>query len=292
MTPSQTLIAGLKKRMLPDGGFASYNGGSYRTDATAWAIIGLRSAGEGETLLEPGLNRLAGDQMRDGRVVASPDAQDAFWVTPLAILAWHGSDRHKENMNRAVEFLSRTSGKHWKKRKLAPVAHDPSIRGWSWTAGAHSWVAPTSYSLLALRAVGKVRHPRAEEAARMLMDRQLAAGGWNCGNTSVYGRQLYPQPDQTGVALSALSPYVTKGEVIRSLEYLGGEIGRIRAPLSLGWGLLGLGAWGDRPPEYMKWVRECVDRMNRRGTYNTQELSLLLLAISDSRALIEDTAKG
>ena len=126
----------------------------------------------------------------------------------------------------------------------------------------------------------------------MLMNRQLATGGWNYGNTSVYGRQLYPQPDQTGVALSALSPYVTKEEVNRSLEYLGGEIRRIRTPLSLGWGLLGLGAWGDRPPGFMNWVRECVDRENRRGIYNTQELSLLLLAISDSRALIEDNAKG
>jgi hypothetical protein len=292
MTPSQTLIEGLKKRMLPDGGFAFFNGGSYRTDATAWAIIGLRSAGEGENLIEPGLNRLAGDQMRDGRVVTSPDAPDAFWVTPLAVLAWHGSERHKENMNRAVEFLLSTSGKHWKKQKLDPVAHDTSIRGWSWTAGVHSWVAPTSYSLLALRAVGKIRHPRAEEAARMLMNRQLAAGGWNYGNTSVYGRQLYPQPDQTGVALSALSPYVTKGEVIRSLEYLGREIGRIRTPLSLGLGLLGLGAWGDRPPGFMNWVRECVDRQNRRGIYNTQERSLLLLAISGNPALIEETAKG
>ena len=96
MIPSQTLIAGLKKRMLPDGGFASFNGGSYRTDATAWAIIGLRSAGDGESLIEPGLNRLAGGQMRDGRVVTSPDAPDAFWVTPLAILAWHGSDPIKK----------------------------------------------------------------------------------------------------------------------------------------------------------------------------------------------------
>jgi hypothetical protein len=291
MIPSQTLIAGLKKRMLPDGG-AFFNGGSYRTDATAWAIIGLRSAGEGENLIEPGLNRLAGDQMRDGRVVTSPDAPDAFWVTPLAVLAWHGSERHKENMNRAVEFLLSTSGKHWEKQKLAPVAHDTFIRGWSWTADVHSWVAPTSYSLLALRAVGKVRHPRAEEAARMLMNRQLPTGGWNYGNTSVYGRQLYPQPDQTGVALSALSSYVTKGEVIRSLEYLVGEIGRIRTPLSLGWGLLGLGACGDRPPGFMNWVRECVDRQSRRGTYNTQELSLLLLAISDNPALIKDKAKG
>ena len=289
---SQTLIAGLKKRMLPDGGFAFFNGGSYRTDATAWAIIGLRSAGEGEILIEPGLNRLAGDQMRDGRVVTSPDAPDAFWVTALAVLAWHGSDRHKEKMNRAVEFLSTTSGKHWGNQKLDPAAHDTSIRGWSWTAGVHSWVAPTSYSMLALRAVGKIRHPRAEEAARMLMNRQLATGGWNYGNTSVYGRQLYPQADQTGVALSALSPYVTKGEVIRSLEYLGREIGRIRTPLSLGWGILGLGAWGDRPSGFMNCVRECVDRQNRRGIYNTQELSLLLLAISGNPALIEDTAKG
>jgi hypothetical protein len=204
MNPSYPLIEGLKKRMVPEGGFAFFKGGRYRSDATAWAIIGLRSAGEGESLLESGRDRLAREQLPDGRVVVSPDAPGAFWVTALAVLAWDGSERHSGNMNRAVEFLTKTSGRHWPRQESEPVDHDTSILGWPWTADTHSWVTPTSYSLLAFRAAGKIRHPRAVEAARMVMNRQLATGGWNYGNTSVFGRQLYPQPDQTGVALSAL----------------------------------------------------------------------------------------
>ena len=125
----------------------------------------------------------------------------------------------------------------------------------------------------------------------MLMNRQLTKGGWNFGNTSVYGRQQYPQPDQTGVALFALRPYASREEVSHSLGYLLDEIGRISTPLSLGWGLLGLEAWGNRPSEAVRRVQECADRQKRRGPYNTQELSLLLVALSRGFGSMEDLSK-
>ena len=125
----------------------------------------------------------------------------------------------------------------------------------------------------------------------MLMNRQLAGGGWNYGNTSVYGRKLYAQPDQTGVALLALRPYASREEVYRSLGYLKEEIGRISTPLSLGWGFLGLEAWGNRPPDVVRRVQDCADRQMRRGTYNTQEISILLVALSKGFWLMEGLAQ-
>lgn len=280
MKPSSRLIETLGRRALPAGGFSFFPGGGYRSDATAWAAIGLKSAGAGDDLVDPALDRLAKEQSADGSLVTSPDAPGASWVTSLAILAWNGSGRHKENVKRSLEFLYKTPGKHWKRRASDPVAHDFSIRGWPWTSDTHSWVAPTSYGLLALAAEGQSGHPCAEEAARMVMDRQLDTGGWNYGNTFVYGTRLYPQPDQTGLALCALRPHAQGDEVSRSLGYLAGEVGRIGTPLSLGWALMGLAAWGKQPPDSMRRVEECVKRQERTAAYSSQELSVLLLAIS------------
>jgi hypothetical protein len=134
--------------------------------------------------------------------------------------------------------------------------------------------------LLAFRSAGASNHPAAEEAARMLLDRQLEPGGWNYGNTSVYGTPLYPQPDQTGLALAALRPHASGSDVSRSLKYLDGVIAGISTPWTLGWALVGMEAWGTRPQGYMRQVDGCVKRQERAGAFNTQELSVLLLSIS------------
>jgi hypothetical protein len=121
----------------------------------------------------------------------------------------------------------------------------------------------------------------------MLMDRQLPKGGWNYGNTSVYGLELYPQMENTGLALSALPGYAPKKNVQPSLDYLGSAIRKVRTPLSLGWGLLGLGAWGDRPAHSRAWVMESLKRQEKHGSYDTTLLSLLSLAFLARGGLAE-----
>jgi hypothetical protein len=231
-----------------------------------------------ESLLEKSRARLADGQQPDGRVCITPAHPEAFWPTPLAILAWNGSASHREAQSRAVQFLQDTTGIHFKKDPNSPVTHDSSIRGWPWIAKTHSMVEPTALSLIALRIAGHAEHERTREAARMLMDRQLPAGGWNYGNTFVYGQELYPQPENTGVALDALAGSAPRKEVARSLKYLASRTERVRAPLSLGWGLLGLGAWGARPGKARLWLMECFELQGKYGSYDTMFLSLLLLA--------------
>jgi hypothetical protein len=269
----------LQNRALSDGGFASQVGGEYRPDATAWAVLALVAAGIQDEVIINDRSRLASSQHADGRVSITLDRPDAFWPTPLAVLAWHGSPMHARPQTRAINFLLITYGIHWVKKSDSPVAHDTSIPGWPWTENTHSWVEPTALSLLALRATGYGKHKRALAAVRLLMDRQLPAGGWNYGNTFVYGQELFPQPDCTGLALSALVGYVPLEKVQQSLNYLQTRINRLRTPLSLGWGLLGLGAWGKRPEKARSWIMECLKRQERYGPYDTSLLSLLLLAL-------------
>lgn len=121
----------------------------------------------------------------------------------------------------------------------------------------------------------------------MLMDRQLPKGGWNYGNTLVFGRELQPMADATGMALNALSAKVPKASIVRSLQYLTNETIHLRTPLSLAWGLLGLGAWGERPGDSREWVIETLKKQERYGLFESSLLSLLLIAYAANRGLSE-----
>jgi hypothetical protein len=112
----------------------------------------------------------------------------------------------------------------------------------------------------------------------MIMDRQLSHGGWNYGNTTVYGQELHPFIDTTGIALTALAGHVAKENVNRSILFLQSQAGQCRTPLSLGWALFGLGAWGEFPKNSSVWIGESFKRQERYGTYRTSLLSLLALA--------------
>ncbi|MCS6951283.1 MAG: hypothetical protein NZM33_00325 [Bryobacteraceae bacterium] len=112
----------------------------------------------------------------------------------------------------------------------------------------------------------------------MLLNRQLPGGGWNYGNTTVFGQPLRPLPDTTGVALCALAGLTGRSSVLLSIGYLERILGRIRTPLSLGWGLLGLASWGARPQSASAWIEEALDRETHFGPYETSSVAVLLLA--------------
>jgi hypothetical protein len=268
----------LWKRALPEGGFSAKAGGNYRPDSTAWALLALSAAGTKEDVLESSQARLATSQLSDGRVCLLPEHPDAYWPTPLAVLAWQGSPAHLEQQSHAIDFLISNTGKLWPKKSDAIVAHDPSIQGWPWTANTFSWVEPTALSLIALQAAGYGGHERAQEATRLLMDRQLNQGGWNYGNTIVFGQELRPMPENTGMALYALADRVTEESIKVSLEYLESQAPSLRTPLSLGWCLMGLGAWGNRPDNAKEQVLDSLKLQKIYGSYTTTLLSLLILS--------------
>lgn len=116
----------------------------------------------------------------------------------------------------------------------------------------------------------------------MLMERQLPHGGWNYGNTIVFGQELRPQPHTSGLALAALAGRLPPEKVSRSIDYLNERIAGVRSPLSLAWGLLGLGAWGVRPEGAPRWIGESFALQEKYGSYDTTLLSLLLLAHVDN----------
>jgi hypothetical protein len=234
----------------------------------------------------PAITRLMADQREDGSISIAPDHLEAFWPTPLAILAWSRCSAGVESQRRAIEFLLSTTGRHWEKRSDEIAQHNPALRGWPWIAATHSWIEPTALSMIALLASGYQAHPRVKEAVRMLMDRQLPHGGWNYGNTSVFGQELRPSPESTGAALHALTGHVACRDVRRSLDYLSIEVTRLRTPIALGWSLLALSSWGVSILNVPSLIAECLNRQERYGPYDTTSLCLLVLPLIKPNGLL------
>lgn len=267
----------LSRRVMADGGIADRPQGTFRIDATAWGIITLSALNESTALIDHCRSRLRSEQGNDGRIWVSRENPDTFWPTALAVLAWQDAPVFTDEQKLAVKFLLDTTGVHYRSRFSEVAGHDPSLKGWPWVADTHSWIEPTVLGVMALTAAGYGRHERVREALRMIEDRQLPHGGWNYGNTFVFGRELRPMPESTGTALTGLAGHVDAGVVARSLDYLQGEINSLRTPVSLGWGLLGLAAWGVWPSNGLTLVERCLANQSRYGEYDTSSFCLLLL---------------
>jgi hypothetical protein len=194
----------------------------------------------------------------------------------------------EEQVARAVAWLLTTGG-----RTLTPVpdvfGHDVTLVGWPWVEGTHSWAEPTAYAILGLRAAGQANHPRVREGIELLWDRAFERGGWNYGNTRVLDNTLRPFPATTGIALTALAGEPHNSHVDVAITYLTRELPRIRSPLSLAWGLIGLASWQALPREAENWLAEGAhaDTPQKPGPY---EDALLLLADVAGGALAPDVS--
>lgn len=267
----------LLRRILSDGGFSSRPGGQFQVDSTAWGILALAACGGAADQLDQSRRLLMHEQLQDGRLCVSKTHPASYWPTPLAILAWQDSKPCHEAQQRAVRFLLETTGFHFPRESDAPSAHDSLLKGWPWVGETHSWVEPTAMGIMALKPTGHGHHDRVQEAAHMLLDRQLPHGGWNYGNTLVFGKELHPMPESTGAALASLAGLVERDAVLFSLTYLQREVTRLRTPISLGWSLLGLAAWKLSPPNAAALVERCLANQKRYGEYETSALCLLIL---------------
>lgn len=231
---------------------------------------------------------LAGLQQRDGALGISPDLPQPRWTTPLGILVWQAADRAGDARRKAVEWLLARQGNTWDPAVGEQFGHDPRIPGWPWVEGTHSWLEPTAMAVLALRRAGRAESERTRDGERLIRDRVIRSGGWNYGNSTVFGADLRPHPAPTGLALLALagiddfdSPHVE-----RSCAYLERLLPTTRAPQSLCFGILALAAWGRRPAAADDWIISARAGAVRRSNSIAQLAYLLLAAGSRSLALL------
>ncbi len=272
---------------LDDGTPSGYRVGSRpSSEPTSLAALALAAHGRSANA-DRLLGWLAARQLPDGRVALDEVEAGPGWVTPLAAVAWvaGGNGEFAGEVTRALHWIENVpcaaAPKSDTDRKaVSAVGHDPSLIAWPWVPGTHSWVIPSSYCVLALKATGRGDRPRVREAVRMLVDRLLTNGGCNYGNPIVLGRELRPQIEPTGAALAAL-----RGEPLhdprlaRSLDYLNIATEGVHAPASLCFGLTGLAAWDRIPHDALERLSQAHARLTeRRRQASRYQLALLTLA--------------
>lgn len=197
-------------------------------------------------------------QQRSGAWSALPvSGPENCFHTALVLLALRAATTGREmpsSAARAFAWLDSITGVEdhwlwkWKFRYFdRHVRFDPTKTGWPWVDGTVSWVAPTAMVILAHRAWAR-EAPRLATAVQMLLDRACPQGGWNAGNSEVFGVSLDPHPDFTAMALLALQGKVEPSQPIitGSLDYLVLRLKDSQSLYSLGWATLALSAWGHR----------------------------------------------
>jgi hypothetical protein len=125
------------------------------------------------------------------------------------------------------------------------VSFDPDKYGWPWISGSVSWVIPTAFSIIAIKQFTACNRSEASEkrihlGVDMLLDRACIDGGWNSGNSVVYGVPLRPHIEATAIALLALQDERRSEVIQRSLAWLDKEAPGVVSVSSLAWCILTL----------------------------------------------------
>jgi hypothetical protein len=279
----ETLLAELARRTRRDGGAqARRDSTELSVEATVWLALALRLAlGPADERCRAACAAVARVQGPDGRVSVSDLHPGAYSPTSIAILAWHGARELAPARRSAVAFLLAHGGDHFPSSPESPIGLDTDLAGWPWIDRTFSWTEPTALALLALESAGEGDHARAREGRTLLLDRQIRSGGWNYGNREVFGSELRPAPESTGLALAALAGRTPATAVAKSLDYLERLAPELRTPLALGWATLARVAWGPgrkRAEEVERAMRETLARESRYGGYETADLALLAVA--------------
>ncbi|MEN6451990.1 MAG: prenyltransferase/squalene oxidase repeat-containing protein [Thermoguttaceae bacterium] len=274
---------------------AAQPGHGYRRGArpmvepTALAAIALSTAGRPDAAA-PALEWLASAQSANGSLGIDADTREPCWPTGWAFLAWQtalrcgtaNAAKWSLAASRATDWILNARGRPVAQPTTADedrriYGHDTTLLGWPWVEGTHSWVEPTAINLLGLRSAKQSEHARFREAVKLLLDRQLPDGGWNFGNTTVFGRVLRPQVQSTGLALAALGGEPVRAKVQRSVDWLSSRLSARVTAVSLSYALLGLAAHGVRPPDADRWLRAAAEQ-TLAGDGSPYNLALLILA--------------
>lgn len=274
-----------------DGGWGVVKGKRSNTETTSFALMALKSL---ETKFfdrqtTGGLKWLVEHQKDDGSWFLNDASKQSSWTTPIAALALLAFQNQREHALKAMKWVLTQEGRRpgWVASLLVRLSIikkmtelDPFLSGWSWTAGAFSWVEPTSYSLMALKRLkrslaGTNCEERIREGEMLVYDRMCVNGGWNYGNSKVLGEALWPYPDVTAVALIALQDRATSEANQKSLQALDGMMRETASGMTLGWGIICLTLYDQDVREWKRVLVKTFEKTRFLGEIKAMALALL-----------------
>lgn len=282
-----SLAEALRSRQLNSGGWAYLRSGQESVEATCLGALAL--APETQANSSAAIKVLVSLQLRDGSWPAFRGDSDGSWTTALAICALNATGDYAAAREKAIRWLNAERGREghwvwrWKFKTVdRSVRFDPDKYGWPWISGAASWVIPTAFSVVALKQFTACSPARASETRirlgiEMLLDRACAGGGWNAGNSAVYGVPLTPHVEATAMALLALQDEERSPVFRAGLNWLKGYAASIQSVESLAWSILSLFVYQEPVGQLKERLAEQLGRSI--GVENTATLAIALLAL-------------
>ncbi len=282
---SSTMVQ-LRQRQMGSGGWAYFGAGQESIEATCLSILGLSPEDE---VSAKATKFLVDSQLPTGAWPAFRGDPEGSWTTAISLSTIISTSHISSASDRALRWLLREKGKeaHWLWRwkfKTADrnVRFDPDKYGWPWTPGAGSWVIPTGFALIAVKQYTVCARREAAErrirlAVEMLFDRACVDGGWNSGNSVVYGFPLRPHVEATAIALLALQDEGRNEVIEKSLRWLRQQATNVESPSSLAWTILSLFTY--QVPTQQLQDRLATMITEAAGSENNATLAAVLLAL-------------
>jgi hypothetical protein len=271
---------------MPSGGWA-YRGSTQESiEATCMAALAFTPDTDNHSAAIAFLLR---SQFGDGSWPAFRGDSEGSWTTALGLCALNMSGDFAAQRDKAARWLVMERGRegNWLRRwkfKTADrnVRFDPDKYGWPWSPGAASWVIPTASSIVALKQLTSCNHSEASEArirvgVEMLLDRTCVGGGWNAGNSVVYGVPLTPHVESTAIALLAVQDEPHSQMIRAGIDWFHDRSATIRSIESLAWCILTLFVY-QQPVEQLKEALVMTLRESS-AIENTATLATALLAL-------------
>jgi hypothetical protein len=278
-----------------DGGWGSLRGRRSNTESTSLAVMALQSLGTraAASKAQRGLDWLIDRQNADGSWPLNEITKDGSWMTAFAMLALANVPEQQQRALAGAQWALAQEGRRsgWLASLWMTLSGqiqrrhlNPALKGWAWTAGAFSWVEPTSYFLLALKKLrpslsGAKVEERIRQGELLIYDRMCEGGGWNYGNSKVLGETLWPYPDVTAVALIALQDHRGIEPNAASLRTLQQLLKEVDSGLALSLGVICLALYGH---DVSQWKRTLIKKFAKtKFLAETKTLALFLLALEE-----------
>lgn len=287
MINSFELARVLAGRQLSSGGWSFTGFQQESIEGTCLAALALGP--DTEVSGSRAITFLLKSQLGDGSWPAFRGDSEGSWTTALAVCSLNATGDFAAAREKAARWLVAERGREgnwlwrWKFKTVdRSVRFDPDKYGWSWSGDAASWVIPTAFSVVALKQFTACsRTAESEKRIRlgveMLLDRACVDGGWNAGNSIVYGVPLRPHIEATAIALLALQDEERSSVIHAGIEWLKGRATSIRSAESLAWCILSLFVYQE-PIQELKEALAAKLSANS-GVENTATLATALLAL-------------
>src|SRR5215467_643923 len=279
-----------------DGGWGAVKGRVSNTESTAFAVMALESLQRTELhgKAAAGLDWLSRHQDGNGSWRLNDVTASGSWSTATAILCMSMFPEWRDRALRGARWALTQKGSSlgwlgslvtWFMGQKDVNKINMDLKGWPWASGSFSWVEPTSYFLIGIKRLrfalsGTNVDDRIGQGELMIYDRVCEEGGWNYGNSKVYGEALWPYPDITALVLIALQDRPRMEANQKSLKMLEKSLRETNSGLALSWAIICFQLYGRGVAE---WRRLLAERFEKAGFLGeTKTLALAVLAATDT----------